>query len=141
MPLVIFKYNCILKLGYQKTLLHKRLLQPFTQDCDLASHTTFVLVVNFMYKWWDLQFKVDFEQQIFEILVTRSVFAREVTVVLWIKKPGFEPQARHQNEIHKLVLRQFPLSIFLAKTLRVNKKLPSESNLNYHLCIKLTHTT
>ena len=35
--------------------------------------------------------------------------------------PGFESQARHQNEIRKVFLRHFPLSRFLAKTLRVNK--------------------
>ena len=37
------------------------------------------------------------------------------------EKPGFESQARHQNEIRKIFLRRFPLSRFLAKTLRVNK--------------------
>ena len=37
------------------------------------------------------------------------------------EKPGFEPQARHRNKIQKVFLRQFPLSRFLAKTLRVNK--------------------
>ena len=37
------------------------------------------------------------------------------------EKPGFEPQPRHQNKIRKVFLRRFPLSRFLAKTLRVNK--------------------
>ena len=37
---------------------------------------------------------------------------------------GFECQARHQNEIRKVFLRPFPLSRFLAKTLRVNIELP-----------------
>ena len=37
------------------------------------------------------------------------------------EKPGFKPQARHQNEIQKVFLRQFHLSRFLAKTLRINK--------------------
>ena len=36
-------------------------------------------------------------------------------------KPGFELQARHQNKIQKVFLWRFPLSRFLAKTLRVNK--------------------
>ena len=36
-------------------------------------------------------------------------------------KPGFESQARHQNEIRKVFLRRFLLSRFLAKTRRVNK--------------------
>ena len=37
------------------------------------------------------------------------------------EKPGFEPQARHENKIWKAFLRRFPLSRFLPKTLRVNK--------------------
>ena len=36
-------------------------------------------------------------------------------------KPGFNSQARHQNEIQKILLRRVPLSRLLAKTLRVNK--------------------
>ena len=32
---------------------------------DLVSHTTYVVCVNFIHKWRDLQFKVDSEQQIF----------------------------------------------------------------------------
>ena len=31
---------------------------------DLVSHTTYVVCVNFIQKWRDLQFKVDSEQQI-----------------------------------------------------------------------------
>ena len=31
------------------------------------------------------------------------------------EKTGFESQARHQNEIRKILLRRFPLSKFLAK--------------------------
>ena len=41
---------------------------------------------------------------------------------VYIKNPtGFEPQARHKNEIRKVFLRRFPLSGFVPKTLRVNK--------------------
>ena len=32
---------------------------------DLVSHTTYVVCVNFIYKWRALQFKVDSERQIF----------------------------------------------------------------------------
>ena len=32
---------------------------------DLVSPTTYVVCVNFMYKWRDLQFKLDSERQIF----------------------------------------------------------------------------
>ena len=39
--------------------LHNSSLQPFIQHYDLASHTTYTVCVNFIYNWWDLQFKVD----------------------------------------------------------------------------------
>ena len=66
-------------------------------------------------------------------------------------KPGFEPQARHQNNMQKVFLRRFPLCRFQAQTLRVNKIAMksflkiclSASTLNYrsrHLCIQIyTH--
>ena len=43
------------------------------------------------------------------------------SVGLLDEKSGFESQARHQNKIRKVFVRRFPLSRFLAKTLRVNK--------------------
>ena len=36
----------------------KNILQPFSQDYDLASHTTYVVCNNFLHKWRVLQFKV-----------------------------------------------------------------------------------
>ena len=38
---------------------------PSVMIIDLASHTTYVLCVNFMHKWQDLQFKVDSERLVF----------------------------------------------------------------------------
>ena len=38
---------------------------PSVRIADLVSHTTYVVCVGFIHKWQDLQFKVDFEQQIF----------------------------------------------------------------------------
>ena len=38
------------------------------------------------------------------------------------KAKGFGSQARHQNKMRKIFFRCFPLSRFLAKILRVNKK-------------------
>ena len=38
---------------------------PSVRIIDLVSHTTFVVCVNFILKWRDLQFKVDSERQIF----------------------------------------------------------------------------
>ena len=37
------------------------------------------------------------------------------------EKPGFEPQVRHQNKMQKVLLRRFPLSRFLAKTMNATK--------------------
>ena len=38
---------------------------PSVRIIDLVSHTTYVVCVNFIHKWRDLQFKVDSELQIF----------------------------------------------------------------------------
>ena len=38
---------------------------PLVRIIDLVSHTTYVVCVNFIHKWRDLQFKVDSERQIF----------------------------------------------------------------------------
>ena len=37
---------------------------PSVRIIDLVSHTTYVVCVNFIHKWRDLQFKVDSERQI-----------------------------------------------------------------------------
>ena len=41
-------------------------LQPYYYL--LASHTTHIVCVNFIREWWDLQFNLDSERQIFEKL-------------------------------------------------------------------------
>ena len=38
---------------------------PSVRIIDLVSHTTYVVNVNFLHEWRDLNFKVDSEQQIF----------------------------------------------------------------------------
>ena len=38
---------------------------PFSQDYDIVSHTTYVVCVNFIRESWELQFNVDPEWQIF----------------------------------------------------------------------------
>ena len=40
----------------------------FNKYYDLASHTTYVVFVNFIHEWPDIKFVVDFERQIFEKL-------------------------------------------------------------------------
>ena len=76
---------------------------------DLVSHTTYVVCVNFIHKWRDLQFKVDSERQIFwetfygNFLFTLRVFARNLLrgnrrrntfrilfwCLAWDSNPGF----------------------------------------------------
>ena len=63
--------------------IHNWLLQPCSQDYGLASHITYVVWVILIYKWRDLQFKVDSGQQIFKkllmaILFTLRLFARNL---------------------------------------------------------------
>ena len=57
-------YSPLYSINYQITYIHLP-LQHFSQDYDLASHTTYVLCVNFIREWRDLQFNVDSERQIF----------------------------------------------------------------------------
>ena len=38
---------------------------PSVRIIDLVSHTTYVVCVNFIPKWREMQFKVDYERQIF----------------------------------------------------------------------------
>ena len=38
---------------------------PSVRITDIVSHTIYVVCVNFLYKWRDVQFKVDSERQIF----------------------------------------------------------------------------
>ena len=66
--------------------LHRYIIGHYNHSAriiDLVSHTTYVVYVNFIYKWRDLQFKVESERQIFEkvfmaILFTLRVFARNL---------------------------------------------------------------
>ena len=62
----------------ERTYLHNWSLQPFSQDYNIASHTTYVLWVNFIHEWGNLQFKVDrFLRSFFmAIWFTLRVFAR-----------------------------------------------------------------
>ena len=81
---------------------------PSVRLIELVSHTTCVVCFNFIHKWRDLQFKVDFERQIFwetamAILFTVRVFARNLLrrnrrrntfrilfwCLAWCSNPGF----------------------------------------------------
>ena len=46
-------------------LQQKDYYNPSARIIDQLSHTTYVVCINFIRKWRDLQFKVDSERQIF----------------------------------------------------------------------------
>ena len=48
--------------------IHNWSQQFFRQDYYLVSHVTYVVCINSIHDWRDLQFKVDYERQIFEKL-------------------------------------------------------------------------
>ena len=59
-------------------------LQPFSQDYDRASDTTYVVCVRFMHEWWGIQFKVNSKRHIvlrnisWQILYLLSEFLPEI---------------------------------------------------------------
>ena len=62
----IQRYNGLCELT--KCLIHTYIIghyNPSVWITDLVSHTTYVVCVNFIHKWRDLQFKVDSEWQSF----------------------------------------------------------------------------
>ena len=66
----IFFFFCLTSdLGFEPThYLHTYIIghyNPSVRIIDLVSHITYVVCVNFIHKWWDLQFKFDSERQIF----------------------------------------------------------------------------
>ena len=50
---------------YVHTYVRYWSLQSFSQDYDLVFHSTYVLCVNVACEWWNLQFKVNSDQEIF----------------------------------------------------------------------------
>ena len=50
---------------FQQTKSTKSHYNPSVRIIDLASHTTYVVCVNFIHKWRALQFNVDSQRQIF----------------------------------------------------------------------------
>ena len=58
--------------------IHNWSLEHFSQDYDLASDITYGVCVNFIHEWRDLQFKVDFNREVFEKLFTTILFILRV---------------------------------------------------------------
>ena len=67
----VFERSVLCCIGYFVFQMSKRdtyvigLYNPSVRIIDLVSHTTYVVCVNFIHKWLNLQFKVDSERQIF----------------------------------------------------------------------------
>ena len=55
---------------------------PSVRIIDLVSHTTHVVYVNFIHKWRNLQFKVNFERQIFWETLVFSFLPKNVNFIL-----------------------------------------------------------
>ena len=71
--------------GQPFTLLSNWSLQPFRQDYNLASHNTYAVCVNFKYERRYLQFKVNFERQIFGKLLI-EIFIYSLMVFSFLPK-------------------------------------------------------
>ena len=59
------KSNHIWITSFIITHIHDWLLQLWSLDYDVLSHTIYVVCVNFILRRWNLQFKVNSERQIF----------------------------------------------------------------------------
>ena len=60
------------------TYVRNLALQPFSHYFGLASHTTHVVCINFIREWWDLQFNVDSERQIFFFFFFGQTFSQQI---------------------------------------------------------------
>ena len=92
---------------------------PSVRIIDLISHTTYVVCVNFIHMWRDLQFKVNSEQQIFlrkfswQFLFTLRVFARNLLrgncrrntfrILFWCLAWGSNPGFSSNKPTHYLL--------------------------------------
>ena len=55
---------------------------PSVRVIDLVSHTDYVVCVNFIHKWRELQFKVDTERQVFFLHHVMAILVVVVVVVV-----------------------------------------------------------
>ena len=89
-------------------------LQPLSQDYNRASHATHVRFVNFFHFFTSILYNI------FQILISKSRM-RKICVRRY---EGYNSQLWYDGNwflAWKMFLLWFPLSRFLAKTLRVNK--------------------
>ena len=81
-------------------------LQPFSQDYWPSSHTTCVVCVNFIHKWWDQQFKVRSESTDFsrnfswQFLFTLKKYFSYFVLMFGL---GYEPWLSSNKPTHYLL--------------------------------------
>ena len=97
--------------------IHNCSLQSFSQDYNLFSHITYAVCLNFIQEWWDLQFKVDSEQQIFcETVYLRGNLRRKY---MMSDPKGLNSGLTSNKPTHYL-LRVHHLTFFLTNAYFVN---------------------
>ena len=74
------KYSIVSGLSTYCTYKHKYPLQLLSQGYNLASHTEYVVPINYIRERRDLQFKVIFENLFMAILFTLRVFASNLLI-------------------------------------------------------------
>ena len=112
---------------------------PSVKIIDLVCHTTYVVFVNFIYKWRNLQFKVDSERQIFfmAILFTRRVFARNLLggnrrrnifrILLWCLAWNSNPGFSSNKPTHYLLDHGDFLKVTTKNNAKQNSKLDNDA--------------
>ena len=111
---------------FVRIVIHLFTLQPLSQDYNWASHATHVWCVNFFHLFTFIMYNI------FQILISKSRM-RKICVRRY---EGYNSQLWYDGNwflAWKMFLLWFPLSRFLAKTLRVNK-MKSFSTLNCRSC-------
>ena len=72
--------------------IHNWSLQPFSQDYDdLASHTTYVMCINFIHEWRNRQFKVDSEVFWDNIIYFHSYCQKSAEYFVLMSNLWYEP--------------------------------------------------
>ena len=77
--LISWLSSCLIWQIISFILLHTYIIShynPSVRIIDLVSHTTYVVCVNFIHKWRDLQFEVDSEWQIWETFHGNFIYSQ-----------------------------------------------------------------
>ena len=116
--------------GYPFTYIYTYIIKhynPSVRIIDPVSHTNYVVCVNFIHKWRDLQFKVDSEQQIFlrnfswqfyllsELLpeICWEEIAKEIRISFWCLAWDANPGLSSNKPTHYLLDHSLAWVIYL----------------------------